>query len=105
MSQLTAGFGRVLDELNPYNSGNLVLYFSWLVVYTYTAVAIWRSRRPWYRFLCFLVNQLFSVGVILSWTLTGLLAYTYWRESLGALAGTAVLSFAGFHWRRPRVAP
>ena len=59
MSQLTAGFSRVLDELNPYNSGNLVLYFSWLVVYTYTAVAIWRSRRPWYRFLCFLVNQLF----------------------------------------------
>src|SRR5262249_43930230 len=105
MSQLGAGFSRMLDELNPYNSGNLLLYFTWLVVYTYTAVAIWRSRRPWFRFLCFVVNQLFSVGVILSWTLTGLLAYTYWRESLGALGGTAVLSFARFHWPRPRVAP
>ena len=100
MSQLTAGFRRVFDELNPYNDGNLVLYFAWLVVYTYTAVAIWRSRRPWFRGLCFLVNQLFSVGVILSWTLTGLLAYTYWRESLGALGGTALLSLAGFRWRR-----
>ena len=104
MSQLTAGFRRVFDELNPYNDGNLVLYFAWLVVYTYTAVAIWRSRRPWFRFLCFLVNQMFSVGVIMSWTLTGLLAYTYWRESLGALGGTALLSLAGFRWRRPSAA-
>ena len=101
MSQIAATFTNVFDQLNPYNSGNLVLYFTWLVVYTYTAVAIWRSRRPWFRFVCFLVNQLFSVGVILSWTLTGLLAYTYWRESLGALGGTALLSLAGFRRRRP----
>ena len=101
MSQLATSLTNVFDQLNPYNSGNLVLYFTWLVVYTYTAIAIWRSRRPWFRFVCFLVNQLFSVGVILSWTLTGLLAYTYWRESLGALGGTALLSLAGFRRRRP----
>jgi hypothetical protein len=105
MNQLATSITNVFDQLNPYNSGNLVLYFTWLVVYTYTAIAIWRSRRPWFRFLCFLVNQLFSVGVIMSWTLTGLLAYTYWRESLGALGGTAVLSLAAFRWRRPSVTP
>ena len=105
MNQLATSITNVFDQLNPYNSGNLVLYFTWLVVYSYTAIAIWRSRRPWFRFLCFLVNQLFSVGVIMSWTLTGLLAYTYWRESLGAIGGTVVLSLAGFRWRRPSVTP
>jgi len=101
VNQLIGDFNNVLDQLNPYNTGSQVLYFTWLVVYTYTAIAIWRSRRAWYRFLCFLVNQLFSVGVVMSWTHTVLLASAYWRESLGALAGTLLLSLAGIHRRRP----
>jgi hypothetical protein len=102
MPDLGSRIGIVFDQLNPYNTGNLVLYFTWLVVYTYTAIAVWRSQRPWFRGICFLVNQLFSVGILMSWTLTGLLAYSYWRESLATLGGTLLLCLAGFRRRRPR---
>lgn len=92
----------VFDQLNPFNTANLVLYFTWLVVFSFTMVAVWRSDSRLLRFLCFIINQLFSVGVVLSWTLTSLLAYTYWRESLAAFAATIVLTGWLFRRRRPR---
>ena len=90
----------VFDQLNPFNTGNLILYFGWIVIYTFTWMAIWRSRTPWFRFLSFVVNQVFSVGIVLSWTLTGLLAYTYWKQSLAVFIVTAAVGFYMFRRRR-----
>lgn len=83
----------IFDQLNPFNTGNLIIYFLWLVVFTFTVIAIWRAPRGWIRLLCYVVNQAFSVGIILSWTLTSLLAYTYWQYSLATVAATLVVAW------------
>ena len=100
MQDFVSSVTGVFDQLNPFNTGNLILYFSWIVIYTFTWMAIWRSRTPWLRFVSFVVNQVFSVGIVLSWTLTGLLAYTYWKSSLAVFIGTAVIGFFIFRRRR-----
>jgi len=43
--------------------------------------------------VCFVVNQIFSIGSILSWTLTVILAYTYWIFSLGAIGVTLLATW------------
>lgn len=77
----------------------MIIYFSWLVVFTFTMIAVWRSDRRWFRFVCFWINQLFSVGIILSWSLTSLLAYTFWQYSVATIAATAALSLVLFRRR------
>jgi hypothetical protein len=93
MNEIVTSIKGIFDNLNPFNTGNLVIYFSWLVVYVFTLVAIWRSNSRIVRLVCFVVNQVFSIGVILSWTLTALLAYTYWIASLGAIIITLICSW------------
>ena len=93
MNEIVSSIKGLFDNLNPFNTGNLVIYFSWLVVYVFTLVAIWRSNSRIVRLACFLLNQIFSIGVILSWTLTALLAYTYWIASLGAIVITLICSW------------
>lgn len=100
MQQFVNAVTGVFDQLNPFNLGNLILYFAWLVVFTFTTVAVCCARAGWFRFLCFAVNHLFSVGFLLSWTLTVLLAYTYWKQSLIVLAATAILSVLTMRRRR-----
>ena len=102
MNEIVTSIKGIFDNLNPFNVGNLVIYFSWLVVYVFTLVAIWRSNSRLVRLLCFLINQVFSIGVILSWTLTALLAYTYWIASLGAVVITLVLSWWVFRSGSPK---
>jgi hypothetical protein len=92
-------YHSVVDPLNPFNRGNIVLYFAWIVTYTFTWVAVWRSPRSWFRFVCFLVNQLFSIGILISWTLTVILAYAYWQASLATFAATAAVSLLLFRRR------
>ena len=82
----------IFAQLNPCNPGNLIIYFAWLVVFTFTTIAIWRAERAWIRLFCYLVNQVFSIGIVLSWTLTGLLAYTYWKASIAAVVVTLVVA-------------
>jgi len=102
MTEVVTSIKSIFDNLNPFNTGNLVIYFSWLVVYVFTLVAIWRSNSRLVRLLCFLVNQVFSIGVILSWTLTALLAYTYWIASLGAVVIALILSWWAFRTSSPK---
>lgn len=102
MADLGTTAGGVLDQLNPFGLGNLILYFAWLIIFTFTGIAVWRCGVPWLRLVCYLINQVVSVGVLLSWTLTGLLAYTYWWESVGVFAGTAAGAFYLFRPRKRR---
>jgi hypothetical protein len=92
-------YRSIVDPLNPFNRGNIVLFFTWIVTYTFTGVAVWRSERSWFRFLCFLVNQLFSIGILISWSLTLILGYAYWREALATFAVTAAISLFLFRRR------
>jgi hypothetical protein len=89
----------VLEQLNPYNTGNQILYYVWLVVYTFTWVAIWRSKRPWLRFLCFVVNQLFSVGILMSTIVTVAFIISFWIETLAVFIVTAAISLFLFRRR------
>lgn len=90
----------VFDQLNPFNTGNLIVYFVWLTIWIFTAVGIWRSQRRWLRLVFFAINQALSVGIVLSWTITALLAWTYWQWSLGAAAASGLL--AVWLFRDPR---
>ena len=101
MSQFAAVATGVFDQLNPFNTGNLIIYFGWLALFTFTAVAVWRSDSRWFRLACFVVNQVFSVGIILSWTLTSLLAYTYWQQSLAVVAATLISAIWVMRTRSP----
>lgn len=101
MSQFAAVATGLFDQLNPFNTGNLVIYFGWLALFTFTAVAVWRSDSRWLRLVCFVVNQVFSVGIILSWTLTSLLAYTYWQHSLAVVAATMAVAVWALRTRSP----
>lgn len=102
MSQFVNDVTGVFDQLNPLNTGNVIIYFTWLVLFVFTTIAVWRSNRRWLRLLCFLVNQVFSIGMILSWTLTTILAYTYWQHSLAAVTITAGVAWWLFRDRRRR---
>ena len=88
------------DQLNPFSLGNLVFYFFWLTIYSFTLVAVWRSHRAWVRFICFVINQILSIGVLISWSLTVLLAYTYWLPSALVFLGVTGTTFHLFRRRR-----
>ena len=97
---VAAYYHSVVDPLDPFNRGNIVLYFTWIVVYTFTGVAVWRSPRSWFRLVCFVINQLFSIGILISWSLTIILAYAYWQASLVAFAATSAAGLFLFRKRR-----
>lgn len=82
----------VFDQLNPYNTGNLILYFSWLVVFVFTVIGIWFSKKRWVRICCYLVNQVFGIGIILSITLIGIITYKYWMYAAGTVVATLLIS-------------
>ncbi len=92
MQSLTGLF----DQLNPYNTGNMVLFFAWVSIFAFTMVGVWRCQTGWLRFCCFLVNQLFSVGVVVSLTVTALLAYTYWWQSIFAAVASGAAAWLVF---------
>jgi hypothetical protein len=56
--------------------------------------------RSWFRFICFLVNQLFSIGIIISWSLTGILAYAYLAGIPGRLRRNGAAGLFLFRRRR-----
>lgn len=103
MDDLFDGFRSVVDTMNPYSASNVALYFAWLVLYSFTAMAIWRSQRRWVRLSCFLVNQVFAVGILITWTTVLALAYAYWIHSLAVLAVVVVAGLWLFRERSPRL--
>ncbi len=100
MTGLVASIQGVFDQLNPFNTGNLILYFTWLVVLGLTTMGVWRCPRGFVRLCCLGVNQAMSIGFVLSWTLTALLAYTFWWQSIAALVASLVVGFLLFSPRR-----
>lgn len=93
MNDIERAFTSFFDQLNPFSLGNLVFYFVWLTIYSFTLVAVWRSHLAWVRLVCFVVNQVLSVGVLISWSLALLLAYTYWLPSALDFLGIAGTTF------------
>src|SRR5690348_56342 len=93
-------YHSIVDPLNPFSRGNVILFFACIVVYTYTWVAVWRSERAWFRFVCFVVNQIFTVGILIPWASTLVLTYAYWQAALATFAGTGAASLIAFRRRR-----
>src|SRR5215475_6462575 len=99
MDAISRGFNALIDQLNPFSLGNIVFYFVWLVLYTFSLVAVWRSQRSWLRLLCLILNQILSVGVLISYSLTLLLAYTYWLPTALVFFGVGGGAFYLFRRR------
>lgn len=95
LQEVLGSFRAMVDQLNPLSKGNVTLYFVWLTLYIVTATAVWRAERRWLRGICFLLNQVFSVGVLISLLNVVVPAIFFWAESLAAAAaafvGTAFL--------------
>jgi hypothetical protein len=100
MDGIERAFTSVVDQLNPFSLGNLIFYFTWLVLYTFSLVAVWRSHRSWVRFVCLVLNQILSVGVLISYSLAFLLAYNYWLPTALIFLGVALVTFLLFRRRR-----
>ena len=100
MEAISSAFSSFIDQLNPYSLGNRVFYFVWLVLYSFSLVAVWRSHHSWVRFVCLILNQLLSVGVLISYSLTLLLAYTYWLPTALIFFSVAGATFYLFRRRR-----
>lgn len=88
--ELLGSFRAMVDQLNPLSKGNVTLYFVWLSLYVITATAVWRADRRWVRGICFVLNQVFSVGVLISLLNVVVPAIYFWVESIA----TAVVAFA-----------
>ena len=101
MDDVIAAVKGVFDTLNPFSVGNLIVYFTWLVVYVFTLVAIWRSNNRWIRLLCLILNQVFALGMFVSYTLAIVLTVTYWQAALGTVVGTVVVAWWAFRRRTP----
>jgi hypothetical protein len=99
MDAIARGFNAFIDQLNPFSPGNIIFYFVWLVLYSFSLVAVWRSHRSWIRLICLILNQVLSVGVLISYSLTLLLAYTYWLPTALVFFGVAGVTFYLFHRR------
>jgi hypothetical protein len=82
MQYLISQIQSLYDQLNPFSTGNIILYYAWLMIYSATLVATWRAQRSATRLLAFLLNQVMQIGVFLSWSLTIVLAATFWLPSL-----------------------
>jgi hypothetical protein len=82
MQYLISQIQSLYDQLNPFSTGNIILYYAWLMIYSATLVATWRAHRSATRLLAFLLNQVMQIGVFLSWSLTIVLAATFWLPSL-----------------------
>jgi len=71
----------------------------WLLgPYSLIAICVWQTCHIWVRFLCFLLLQILWAGVVISWSLTVLLAYTARRPStviFVTIAGAALYLLLG----------
>lgn len=101
MEGFVSGIRGVFDNLNPFNTGNLILYFAWLFIYCFSLMAIWRSNSKLVRLSCWVLSQGFSVGFVLSYSLTVLLAVTYWKASIATVVATLVFGWWVFRTREP----
>jgi hypothetical protein len=93
VESLVSQVQRVFDQMNPFNTGNLILYYTWLVIYSATLIAAWRAHGVKTRFVCFVINQALQIGVFMSWSLTVLLAITYWLPSLLTFVAVVAVTF------------
>lgn len=100
MNEIISGLRGLVDQLNPLSKPNLILYFTWLFVYFFTATGIWRSNRRITRLCCFTVNQVFSIGLLISALQIAVPAIVLWRESLGAIVLTLIVAWFCFRKRK-----
>ena len=96
---VSAYYRSIAEQLNPYSAANQFIYYTWLVLYTFTGVAVWRSNRAWFRFICFLVSQAVSIGMIQATWITFAIAVAYWQKSLAIFVATAAVSLFLFRRR------
>lgn len=91
---------RLIDSSDPFSSGNVTLYFVTVFVYVYSAVSIWLSQNWAWRLICFILNQFFTVGAVVTWPLVLTISARYWLYALAmvaiAIVGATVPHYVAF---------
>lgn len=105
MDSFFSGFGGFIDQINPASRNNQVLFLIWLVITVFTGTALWRCSNRWIRLVCLLINQMFSMGILLSWAQIVVPAYILWKEALVAMVLTVAVAWFLFRKRRPKGEP
>lgn len=100
MDNLFSGFGGFIDQLNPASRNNQILFMIWLVTTVFTGTALWRCGNRWIRLVCLLINQAFSMGILLSWAQIVVPAYLLWKEALVVMVLTVAVTWFLFRQRR-----
>jgi len=91
----------VINQLDPLNTGNKIIFYAWLVIYIFTTIALWRSQKAWVRLICLILNQVFSIGFILSWGLAIVIAADQWKPALVVAVSMLTLTLVLFRRRDP----
>ncbi len=102
MQDLIDALRGIVDQFNPLSTQNLIIYFVWLFLYLITAMAIWRSSRRWIRLLAFVVNQVVSIGVLVSLINIIVPAVVLWKESIALAVVTIGLGWLVFRKRKAK---
>ncbi|MCG8594304.1 MAG: hypothetical protein MI785_08000 [Kiloniellales bacterium] len=89
-------------SLNPYSEQQLTLFFTWLVVFTTSSVALIMADRRWLRLLAWVVCTCSSFGLWQAGWITLTIATSYWPAALAVVGTTAAGSF-WFGRRRRRI--
>ena len=102
MDSFFSGFGGFIDQINPASRNNQILFMIWLVVTVFTGTALWRCGNRWIRLVCLLINQVFSMGILLSWAQIIVPAYILWKEALVTMVLTVAIGWFLFRKRKPK---
>ncbi len=105
MDNFFSGFGGFIDQINPASRNNQILFMIWLVVTVFTGTALWRCGNRWIRLVCLLINQVFSMGILLSWAQIVVPAYILWKEALVTMVLTVAIGWFLFRKRKPKGEP
>lgn len=105
MDSIFSGFGGFIDQINPASRNNQILFLVWLIITVFTGTALWRCGNRWIRLVCLLINQIFSMGILLSWAQIIVPAYILWREALVVMVLTVAITWFLFRKRRPKSKP
>lgn len=93
MTSITSFIDGLFAVVNPWSPQQVFLFFLWLFLFTASSVALIMSQRRVTRFCAWMVNSLFSFGMLQAGIVSVAIAATHWQVALavaGLTAGASV---------------
>ena len=93
MTSITSFVDGLYAVVNPWSPQQLFLFYLWLFLFTGSSVALIVSERRLTRLFAWVVNSLFSFGMLQAGIVSVAIAATHWQVALAVAALTACGSF------------